>query len=131
MGRQQSDRDVFLEGPEAETIVRKISEEHRKQHLARRFLWSLWQPIPLFTMVDTGVWDDACRTRLKEFLGDAKAVDALTLMLFGGGYTQREEVAKILDLDEYLRLVERRLGATDMHQSVRAALEKAKDAFFW
>jgi len=129
-GCRRSDRDVFLQGAEAETIARDISTEHRKQHLAGRFLWRLWQPIPVFTMVDTRVWDDACRARLREFLVDPLAVDALTLLLFGGGFTPREQVSRILDLDEYLGLVERRLGASDMHESVRTALEKAKDPVF-
>jgi hypothetical protein len=78
-------------------------------------------------MLDTGVWDDPCRTRLKQFLTDPRAVDALTLM-FCGGHSSigRDTISKFVDVDEYLGLVEQRLGASDIHESVRVALERAK-----
>lgn len=82
-------------------------------------------------MVDTGSWDDACRDRLKEFLTDPRAVDAVTLMFYGAHYTTgRDFISKFTDLDEYLALVDRRLAASDLHESVRLALEKAKDPIF-
>jgi hypothetical protein len=130
-GHRRSDREVFLEGMEAEVIARDVSTKHREQHLGGRFLWSLWDSIPVFTMLDTGAWDDACRGRLKEFLVDPKAVDALTLMFFGNGYTTgREALSRIVDLDKYLGAVDQRLSTGDAHESVRMALEKAKDPVF-
>jgi energy-coupling factor transporter ATP-binding protein EcfA2 len=127
-GHTRSDRDVFLEGNETETIARDVSAKYRQQHLEGRFFWSLWQFNPVYTMLDTGAWDDTCRTRLKEFLIDPKALDALTLLFYGEGFTTgRETISKIVDLHEYLQSVEERLGATDLHASVRVALEKAKD----
>ena len=36
---------MFLDGPEAEVIARDLAAQHRDQHLAGRFLWSLWQEI--------------------------------------------------------------------------------------
>jgi len=120
-GHTRSDRQVFLEAEEAEAIARDVSEKHRQQHLEGRFLWSLWDSIPVFTMLDTGEWDNACRIRVKEFLTDPKAVDALTLLFYGEGYgTGRETISKLVDLDEYLGLVDQRRGASDMHESVRA-----------
>ena len=127
-GHRRSDRDVFLEGPEAEAIARDVAAKYRRQHLEGRFLWSLWQFNPVYTMLETAAWDDASRTRLKEFLTDPKALDALTLLFYGEGFsTGRETISKIVDLDEYLGSVEKRLGVSDLHTSVRAALEKAKD----
>ena len=130
-GHTRSDRDVFLGGEETEAIARDVSTKYRQQHLEGRFLWSLWQFNPVYTMLDTGAWDDACRKRLKEFLTDPKALDALTLLFYGEGFSiGRETISKIVDLDEYLGSVERRLGAIDLHPSARVALEKAKDLPF-
>jgi hypothetical protein len=129
-GLAQSDRDVFLDRSETEKIARDLSQQHRTLHLAGPFLWGLWELYPVFNMADTGTWDCACRAQLQTYLSDPKAVDALTLMFFAGGFTPREMISKIIDLDEYLRLVEERLSAADMDQSVRAALEKAKDPPF-
>lgn len=130
-GNRHSEGDVFLEREETEVIARDVSTNYRKQHLGGRFLWSLWHPNPIFTMLNIGVWDDACKARLQEFLADPKAVDALTLMFYGGSWAiGRDTVSKIVGLDEYLGSVEQRLGASDMHPSVRVALEKAKDSPF-
>ena len=54
-------REAFLERTDVERIAREMAVKHREQHLAGRFLWSLWDFNPVYTMVDTGVWDDACR----------------------------------------------------------------------
>jgi hypothetical protein len=52
-------------------------------------------------------------------------------MFYGGSSSiGRDTVSKIAGLDEYLGSVEQRLGASDMHESVRVALEKAKDLPF-
>jgi hypothetical protein len=126
-GLAQSNRDVFLEKPEAEEIVRNVSNKYRELHLSGLFLWGLWELYPVFNMLDAGAWDDACREQLKSYLGNPEAVDALTLMLFDGGFTPRELISKLVDMHEYLRLVNQRLGASDMDESIRAALEKAKD----
>jgi hypothetical protein len=64
---------------ETEEIAHDIARKYREQHLAGRFLWSHWQFNPVYTMIDTGVWDDDCRARVKDFLTDPRAVDALTL----------------------------------------------------
>lgn len=131
-GCNRSDRTgVFLDGPEAEAIARQLAAQHRDQHLAGRFLWSLWQFNPVYTMINAGIWDDACRARLTAFVIDPKAVDALTLMFFGAYITtSREMIAKFLDVDTYLGLVDQRLGATDLDESVRSAMEKAKNPMF-
>jgi hypothetical protein len=49
----------------------------------------------------------------------------------GNGITTgRDTISKIVDLDEYLALVEGRLATGGMHESIRLALEKAKDSPF-
>jgi hypothetical protein len=67
----------------------------------------------------------------KEFMGNPKAVDALTLMLFGGAFfTARETISKMVDVDYYLECVNTRLAESHLHESVRVALEKAKNPPF-
>jgi ABC-type transport system involved in cytochrome c biogenesis ATPase subunit len=131
-GHTSSDRGVvFLERQEAEQIARDTALKHREQHLNGRFLWTLWDANPVYTMVGSGAWDDACRRRLEEFLEDPRAVDALTMLFFGDTYgTGRDFLSKLIDLDGYLVAVDRRLAAGDMHESVRLALEKAKHPMF-
>jgi hypothetical protein len=127
-GHRNSDRPVFLERGEVEQIARDTSLKYRERHLTGRFLWTLWELDPVYTMVETHAWDDACRERLRGFFEDPRAVDALTLMFFGRHYTTgRETISNIVGFDEYLAAVDRRLADHDMHESVRLALEKAKD----
>lgn len=122
---------IFLDGTETEEVARATALKHRDQHLNGRFLWTLWDFNPVYTMVDTGIWDNACRDRLKEFIADPQAMDALTLMFFGAHYTTgRDFISKLTDLNEYLALVDQRLAAGDLHETVRLALEKAKNPIF-
>jgi hypothetical protein len=52
-------------------------------------------------------------------------------MFYGGDLTtDRDTISKIVELDEYLRLVDQRLASGKMHESVRLALEKAKNPIF-
>lgn len=131
-GYTSSDRGrVFLERGEAEQIARDTAAKYRDQHLTGRFLWTLWELDPVYTMIDTDAWDDACRERLSGFFQDPRAVDALTLMFFGRHYTTgRGTISKFVDLETYFAAVERRLADEGMHESVRLALKKAKDPFW-
>jgi hypothetical protein len=122
---------VLSHADETEQIARATALKHRDQHLNGRFLWTLWDFNPVYTMVDTEIWDDACRDRLKEFLADPRAVDTVTLMFYGAHYmTGRDFISKFTDLDQYLALVDQRLATSDLHESVRLALEKAKGPIF-
>ena len=127
-----NNREVFLERAEVEEIARDTARKYREQHLAGRFLWSQWQFNPVYTMIDTGVWDDDCRARVQDFLtDDPRAIDALTLMFYGDGYTTgRDAISKIVDLEEYLKLVDQRLAAGNLDEPVRLSLEKAKNPVF-
>ena len=87
-----------------------------------------WDLMPVYTMLDTGIWDDPCRKALDEVLKDDRALDAFTLMLYGGANTVgKESVEKMCSYDEYIRRVEARLASTNLHETVRIALGKAKD----
>jgi hypothetical protein len=131
-GQRQSDRDsIFLDASEAEALATATCAKYRNQHLSGRFLWGLWEWNSVYTMLDTGAWDEDCRARLKYFLVEPEAVDALTLMLFGGAFfTGRDTLSKMIDLDYYLARVDQRLSEGNLDASVRAALEKAKDPPF-
>jgi uridine kinase len=123
--------DIFLDSGESEAIASDLSAKYRGQHLHGRFLWSLWEWNSLYTMLDTGAWDNDCRLRLKQFLTDHEGVDALTLMLFGGRiFTGRDSISKMVDLDYYLECVDSRLDEGDLDESVRVALERAKNPPF-
>jgi hypothetical protein len=129
--RPSGTHQAFMDGPWVEDRARGIAKKHREQHLDGRFLWSLWELTPVYTMVDAGIWDDACRDRLNQFLADPHAVDALALHFYGAHFsTGYDMISKLTDLDKYLALVDDRLRATDINQSVRAALEKARAGFF-
>jgi energy-coupling factor transporter ATP-binding protein EcfA2 len=131
-GHRQSGRDrIFLDHSETEALAIEISAKYRNQHLSGRFLWGLWEWNSVYTMLDTGAWDEECGARLKEFLAEPRAVDALTLMLFGGAFfTGRDTLSKMINLDYYLERVDKRLSEGNLDASVRVALEKAKDPPF-
>lgn len=78
-------------------------------------------------MVDMEVWDEPCRRALDELLVDDRALDAFTLLLYGGAFTvSRETVGRLCTLDRYLERATARLSSgADIHQTVRVALQKA------
>jgi hypothetical protein len=131
-GHPQSDREsIFLDRAETEAIAVEVSAQYREKHLSGRFLWGLWEWNSVYTMLDTGAWDEHCRTHLTEFLEDPRAVDAFSLMLFGGAYfTGRDAISRMVELDCYLKQVDRRLEEPGLCPSVRVALEKAKNPRF-
>ena len=127
----RQDYGAFMESGESATIAHEVSIEYRNKHLTGRFFWGLWEWQSLCTMIDTGIWDDACRLRMKEFLMDPRGVDALTLMLFGSAFfTGRDTLSKIIDLDFYLECVDRRLEDPGLNSPLRVALDKAKNPPF-
>jgi hypothetical protein len=91
-----------------------------------------WDLQSVYTMIDTGVWDDACRKSLDDALVEDRVVDGFTLMLFGGAYTtSRAELEKMFNRDAYLTRARGRLDATELHKSVRVALQKALGQEQW
>src|SRR5690349_7013124 len=55
---------IFLEKNETEQIALDTAKKHRGQHVGGRLLWGLWDMNPVHTMLNTGVWDEACRDRV-------------------------------------------------------------------
>jgi hypothetical protein len=98
--------------------------------MAGKLIPCRWDLQPVFTMLDTGVWDDSCRRQLDDALGEDCALDGFTLMLYAGGNTDKAMVVKMLSYDAYIERVTQRLASPTIgnaHKSVREALIKAKD----
>jgi hypothetical protein len=126
--RGEGDDRSFLDYSQTTAMVRELVTQWRTQHLAGKLLPCQWDLQPVYTMVDADAWDDPCRKLLDEMMGDDdKALDAFTLMLYGGPYsTGREMVSKICNLEAYLRNAATRLNAsTDIDATVKVALQKA------
>lgn len=118
---------LILTAEQTDAVAKDMSHNWRTQHLSRKLIPCRWDLSPLYTMLDTGIWDDPCGKVLDEELAEDRALDAFTLMLFGGNYTNgRETVEKMCSYDPYIARVEARLAVTDLHETVRVALEKAK-----
>ena len=108
-------------------MIRELTTAWRTQHLAGKLIPCRWDVQPVYTMVDADVWDDPCRKLLDDLLNDDEALDAFTLMLYGGPFaTHRSMVGKMCNIDDYLERASLRLSkASDMDKSVKAALQKA------
>ncbi|KJC50174.1 hypothetical protein UB31_12480 [Bradyrhizobium sp. LTSP849] len=121
------DNALILTHDQAKAVAEEMSHNWRTLHLSGRLIPCRWDVSPLYTMLDIGIWDDPCREALDRELADDRAVDAFTLMLFGGSYTNgRETVEKMCSYDPYITRVEARLASSDLHETVRVAMEKAK-----
>ena len=127
-GRERRrDNALILTAEQTEAVANDMSQNWRTQHLSRKLIPCRWDLSPLYTMLDTGVWDDPCRKALDDELTNDRALDAFTLMLYGGNYTNdKQTVEKMCSYDPYLARVEARLGSEDLHETVRVALSKAK-----
>jgi len=124
---RRPDNAVILSADQTEAVAKDMSHNWRTQHLSRKLIPCRWDLAPVCTMLDTGIWDDPCRKALNDALAEDRAVDAFTLMLYGGNYTNDiETVEKMCSYDPYFARIEARLAATDFHESVRTAMEKAK-----
>ncbi|MGW1425742.1 KAP family P-loop NTPase fold protein [Bradyrhizobium manausense] len=124
---RRSENAPILTDQQTEAVAKDMSHNWRTQHLSRKLIPCRWDLSPLYTMLDTGIWDDPCRKVLDDELADDRALDAFTLMLFGGNYTNgRETVEQMCSYDPYMARVEARLASIDLHETVRVAMEKAK-----
>ena len=52
--------------------------------------------MPVYTMINTEIWDDLCRKSLDGALSDDRALDAFTLMLYGAHYTTDRAIVEML-----------------------------------
>jgi len=124
---RRSDNALILTDKQTEAVAEDMSHNWRTLHLSGRLIPCRWDLSPIYTMLDTGMWDDPCREALDRELADDHAVDALTVLLFGGAYTNgRETVEKMCSYNPYIARVDARLAAGNLHETVRVAIEKAK-----
>jgi hypothetical protein len=128
-GRElRSQNAPILDAEQTKAVALDLSHKWRGLHLSGRLIPCRWDLMPVYTMLDTGVWDEPCRKALDEVLIDDHALDAFTLMLFGGAYTvDKSSVEKMCSYEEYIRRIEVRLASPNLHETVRTALVKAKD----
>ena len=119
----------FLTAAQTKALARDMSQGWRKEHLSGKLIPCRWDLQPVYTMIDTGVWDDPCRKVLDEALSDDRAIDGFTLMLFGGPYsTEPSTIAKMCDYEAYKERARARLGSAtfgELHETVQVALRKA------
>lgn len=129
-GREARDhREVFLTEEQSKEIAIAMSSALRGVHLCGQLIPCRWDLQPVYTMLDTGAWDDLCRAKMDESLKDDRALDGLTLMLYGSYFSSdRSVVEKICSIDPYLAAVNRRLsahGSDGPHETTIVALRKA------
>jgi hypothetical protein len=93
---QRSAETAFLTAEQTEAQARHMSVALRPKHLSGELLPCRWDLQPVYIMIDMGLWDDLCRSRLDSVMGDVRALDGFTLMLFGSYFvTGREVIGKM------------------------------------
>jgi energy-coupling factor transporter ATP-binding protein EcfA2 len=119
----------FLDVEQTKALAFEMAQNWRVEQLSGKLIPCRWDLQPVYTMIDTGVWDDSCRTVLDDALADNRALDGFTLMLFGGAFTNAQStIAKMCNYDAYIAHVRTRLESAksaELHETVRVALEKA------
>jgi energy-coupling factor transporter ATP-binding protein EcfA2 len=90
----------FLDADQTKAVGLDMARAFRPYHLSGTLIPCHWDLHPVFTMIDTGVWDDLCRKTLNDALLDTRAFDGFVLMLFGGPFvTERESIAAMWGYD--------------------------------
>jgi hypothetical protein len=127
-GQERSDHATFLARDATERLAKELSTKYRERHLKEQFVPCLWSLMPVYTMVDTGIWDQECRTHLTELLADPVALGGFVLMTFGGAYfTGRDMLDRIVNYERFSELVQQHLASSDIgavHETVQVALRK-------
>lgn len=127
--KNQGDKPLFLTAEQTRALAIDFSQEMRTKQLSANFIPCRYDLQPVYTMVDTGQWDDKCKDVLKADLANGPALDGFALMLYGGNYsTDRTTVEKIIPYDFYLEKVKERIASADfpkLHESVQVALKKS------
>jgi hypothetical protein len=127
-GRElRSQNARILDAEQTKAVALDLSHKWRSLHLSGNLIPCRWDLTPVYTMLDTGLWDEPCRKALDGVLGDTRALDAFTLMLYGGAHTvDKSLVEKMCSYEEYGRRIGVRLASPDLHETVRTALVRAK-----
>lgn len=134
-GRRRSEsRAWFLAEEQTRSVAEEMSQLWRAQHLSGQLIPCRWDLQAVYTMIDTGIWDDECRGAMNASLTQDQAVDGLALLLNGGPYsTDPSTVEIICSRDLFLRRVAERISATGAsvpHETALVALRKtAGDRF--
>jgi len=129
-GREKRQHEgAFLTLDETEVCARDMSSALRSKHLAGELIPCRWDLQPVYTMIDTGIWDEPCRKQLDEALADDRALDGFTLMLYGRHFsTDRALVGKMCSYDNYIERIHARLASPSINkvdESVQIALKRA------
>jgi hypothetical protein len=105
---QGHNRGTFLSDSETQEYARAMSRTLRSEHLSGRLIPCRWDLQPVYTMIDTGEWDDTCRVSLDSDIQEhTRALDDFALMLYGNDYaTDREIVCKICSYEPFLSAAE-------------------------
>ncbi|MEA2875051.1 MAG: hypothetical protein QOF14_247 [Hyphomicrobiales bacterium] len=129
-----SGRAWFLSEEQTKALAHEMSHDWRLQHLSGKLLQCSWDMQPVYTMIDLGVWDDACRRQLDNETADRRALIGFTILLFGAAYTNsRETIEKMCDYDLYIRHVKALLESPDVgeiHETALVSLKKALGDYY-
>jgi hypothetical protein len=117
----------FLDGDQTKTETLEIGRAWRELHIKGQLLPRTWDLFPVFVMQGAGLWDEECRAKLtSEISGSDRAVDGMTLMLFGPDYsTDKETVQRFLDIPVYVGRLHERVGQSGLHETVLVAVQRA------
>jgi predicted KAP-like P-loop ATPase len=128
-GHEKAGGAWFLNEEQTTAMAREMSIAWRPHHIAGTLVPCRWDLQPIYTMIETGIWDDICRAYLEKMLKDDRGLDGFTLMLYGASYrTDKDMIAKMCPYDSYIQRVRERLDSdtiSTVHETVRAALSKA------
>lgn len=116
---------AFLTVEECKELSLTLSAKWRTQHINGQFFPRHWDLIAVYTMIDTGVWDDKCRELTTELLRDQSTAIGLLFSLYGGSYySEKSTVNKILDKAELDRTATLLLTRPDLAPDVRSTAMK-------
>jgi len=128
---RKPERMAFLTAEQTEACAKDLAKGLRVRHLAGQLIPCRWDLQPVYMMLDTGDWDEPCRSKLDKDLSDDRALDGFTLMLYGSFFTtDKATVEKMCSYDAYVARVADRLSSSEINladESVRVALKKAAD----
>ena len=119
----------FLDKERVVGIATQQSTEYRTEFLAGDLFDKLWHAVPLFTMIDAGIWDVECKAAMQTLIIDDQNLDRLALMLFGGHYsTEDESIEAMVGKINFSQRVRARLNsapARELPEQVRNAFQKS------
>lgn len=121
-------KGAFLDPHTVQKLVEAAAHRDKHAFLTSNWIMSLSTFAPLFTMIDVGIWDDTCRSRMAELMAGEPGLDGITLMLFGGNSIVSKGTLNVLvGLENYEKLVQkRRLSPTfaTADETLKNSLEK-------